>query len=273
MGKFYDMINDFHDSSKKWDPITHYTLDATHKASTKSVQETSRGFGYDHGVDMANKDEADFGRWGGNTLGAAAAIYGGMSAYGAGAGEGAAAGGGGGAGEAGAGGGGSWLSNLFGNGGTTYMEQGGGAVTDAGGDGAISWVNADGTTGATNGAGSGTWGNMLKSALGSSSSSSGSSGSSGSSSGSSSGGGTATASAAPGYGHSDQAGGGNPALSEALARLVSEQEQTKRQQQNPFLSAIRQPQSQPLVQPKQDRFSQYLPMIQQNYGDPYARTN
>lgn len=137
MGKFYEMINDFHDSSKKWDPITHYTLDATHDLSTKSVGEMGRALGWDHLTNMANKDKADFGRWGGNTLGSAAAIYGGMSAYGAGGGGSGgwtagdtgllthASDGAGGAGAAAGGGGGGWMKALSGGlrGGGNSMSQ------------------------------------------------------------------------------------------------------------------------------------------------------
>lgn len=133
MGKFYDMINDFHESSKKWDPITHYTLDATHDLSTKSVGETGRLLGWDHLTNMANKDKADFGRWGGNTLGAAAAIYGGMSAAGGSGGSGGWTAGDTGllthasdaGGAAGAGGGGGWLNAISGGlrGGGNSMSQ------------------------------------------------------------------------------------------------------------------------------------------------------
>lgn len=126
--KFYGWINDFHDSSKKWDPLTHYTLDWTHDLSTKSVGETSHGIGKlggdtfigdagRHWDEMADKDKADFGRWGGNTLASAAAIYGGMSA----------------AGGAGGGSSGAWTGTGAGDGGMlTLAGEGGGSTAATG---------------------------------------------------------------------------------------------------------------------------------------------
>lgn len=129
MGKFYEMINDFHDSTKKWNPLTHYALDLAHDSSTKLVGETSHMIGDvggngkigdfgRHWDEMADKDKADFGRWFGNTVGAAAAVYGGMSA---------AAGSGSGASTAGTGAGG-WTQ---GSGGMYTLAGEGGGTTAA----------------------------------------------------------------------------------------------------------------------------------------------
>lgn len=239
MGKFYDMINDFHESSKKWDPITHYTLDLTHDASTKTVGETSHGIGKlfgdnfigrggKHWDQMADKDKADFGRWGGNTLGAAAAIYGGMSAAG--------------------GSGASSLGSGAGSGG--WMTGGGGSAAASGGGDTAAGTMASGM-------GEGGW---LSGLLGS-----GQSGGSGGGTGGQSGGGYAFSpqSQQPGQ----QPGlTGNPALSEALARLVSEQEQTKRVQMSPFTASMNAPGYQPTS------YQQFMQMIQpeENYGGEYG---
>lgn len=249
MGKFYDMINDFHDSSKKWDPITHYTLDWTHDASTKSVGETSHGIGKlfgdtwlgnagKHWDQMADKDKADFGRWGGNTAMSAAAIYGAMSGASALGGEGAAGGGSG-----------AWTGTGAGDGGMLTLAGEGGSTTAATG-----LAEPAGAAGAGGG-----WMEQLMGSMGG-----GSGGGSGGSSGSK------PAPQPTGYGQPGSTSGGNPALTEALARLVSEQEQTSRQQKNPFLSALGSQTQRPMQSfGQQDRFSQFLPMIQ---GDQNGRT-
>jgi hypothetical protein len=108
-------LGQFHKFTKKYDPLGHALVNLAHKSSTKTVNETSRGLSKagdavgistkfpDYWKDQSQKDKDSFNRWGENTLGAAALIYGGMSALsGAGGGSsGAAAGGSSGAGTAG----------------------------------------------------------------------------------------------------------------------------------------------------------------------------
>lgn len=94
MSKFNDMIQDFHESSKKWDPATHYGLDLAQKSSTSLVGETSHAIGDlgggsfigdagRHWDQMADKDSQDFGRWGGNNLKGIASYFGASAGYGA----------------------------------------------------------------------------------------------------------------------------------------------------------------------------------------------
>jgi len=180
-------INQFHEGTKKWDPVAHYAVEWPLKGADWLVGQSSQGLSglgkwagvNTHLPDMV-KDHADenFGNFGlsATRAGAAAlASYGGIAgagAYGAGGaavGEGGTAGGGllgGAAGTEGAptalgyglggtagytapGTGGAAIGGTAGGlGGTTYLEQGGGQVADKAGGG-FDWLNADGTSGTT----------------------------------------------------------------------------------------------------------------------------
>lgn len=103
-------LQEFHDFTKKADPVDHYLMDSAWKSSTGIVNGTSKGLvrvgnalGVNTsipqmGANTSQKDKESFGRWGENTLGTAGAIIGGgyaLGGSGAGAGSGAVAEGGG----------------------------------------------------------------------------------------------------------------------------------------------------------------------------------
>lgn len=135
----------FHKFTKKADPLGHYAVDHTWKASTRSVNKTSDGLATvaeKWGINstfprfwegQSEKDIQSIDRYLENTGTAAGIIYAGMSAYGA----------------YGGGSGGT-------TGGTTYLEQGGGQVADKAGGG-FSWnaINGDGVAGQTGALGQG----------------------------------------------------------------------------------------------------------------------
>lgn len=121
-------LQKFHDFTGEYDPLNHALVDGIWKSSTGLVNETSRGLVKggeklgintsvpEYGRDLSQKDKDSFSRWGENTLGSIAAIYGGMSALG-----GDAAG-------AGAGGATEGLGGAAGGGAGGYAEAGGGFV-------------------------------------------------------------------------------------------------------------------------------------------------
>lgn len=133
-------LGQFHDFTKKYDPLGHALVDLAHKSSTSLVNETSKGLSKvggalgistalpDYWTNQSQKDKDNFSRWGENTLGSAAAIYGGMSALG---------------------GSGSGASSLGG-----YAEQGGGFVGNG------EFLGSSGSMGGLN---AGSFGNLGKS--------------------------------------------------------------------------------------------------------------
>lgn len=138
-------LGQFHDFTKKYDPLGHALVDGAWKSSTKLVNETSKGLSKvggalgistklpDYGTALSQKDKDSFSRWGENTLGSVAALYGGASALG---GSGSAASGGSGAlGSSGV----PWAAGVdAGAGGASglgYAEAGGGFVGNAGAEG------------------------------------------------------------------------------------------------------------------------------------------
>jgi hypothetical protein len=96
-------LGQFHDFTKKYDPLGHELVNGMWKSSTGIVNESSRAMQSlgekwgintkipEYGKNLSQKDKESFNRWGENTIGAAGAVIGGMYAAG---GEGAAAGGG-----------------------------------------------------------------------------------------------------------------------------------------------------------------------------------
>lgn len=195
------LVGKLHDwKYSKWiDPVGYYSQDLAHKSSSGLVNESSRAmqsigdkWGWntkvpEYGKNLSQKDKDSFGRWGENTIGGIGSVFGGMYALGGEAGAAGGAAGGSSAGGAAAGGaapnalgyglGGTAGYTLPGSGGAAaggaaggglggaYMEQGGGMVADAPGGG-FSWLNSDGTSGATGALGQGgqgmNWQDMLQ---------------------------------------------------------------------------------------------------------------
>jgi hypothetical protein len=157
-------VGKFHDFTKKYDPLGHALVDAAWKTSTKTVNESSRamvkagdklGVNTDipeYGRELSQKDKNSFSRWGENTLGSVAALWGAGAAAGAmgggsagtAAGTGAAAEGGTGAALGGTGaaaGGGSGATGAFGASGVPWA---GGVDAGAGGASGLGYAEAGG---------------------------------------------------------------------------------------------------------------------------------
>lgn len=238
-------LGQFHDFTKKYDPLGHELVNGMWKSSTGIVNESSRAMQKlgdkwgintkipEYGKNLSAKDKGSFNRWGENTIGGVGAVLGGGYALG---GEAAGGAGAGGIGEVGAGGlgtlgggvGGGGASSIGGGGAAAgasgmplgaggYAEAGGGYVADAPGGG-FSWLNGDGTSGMTGLLGQGGSSGGLMQQLAQQGGSGG-----GQQGGQQQGGAT---------------GGtmlGNPALTAALAKLVEDDERAKREQQGEIM--------------------------------------
>lgn len=100
LSRFLDKVHD--NKHSKWiDPIGWHSQEGAKSSSTKLVNESSRAMvrlgdkwgintkAPEKGQELSQKDkDAGIGRWGENTIGGIAAVFGGMYAYGAGAGAG-----------------------------------------------------------------------------------------------------------------------------------------------------------------------------------------
>jgi hypothetical protein len=278
-----------HNKYMKWiDPLGYAAVDMSHKYIAPQVGEVGGALGITDLERRNDEHQGDFDKFFEDNLLGAGTVLGGIYAGGA-YGGGAAAGGGGssasGGAAAGGGGGGGWLSGLLGGGGGAGGASGGGTTGGFASGESLGVLSADAGSGmgagfggngmllsysdnpgvaALGGQGSGslggTWYSQIMDAMG---------GMDPSSMSSQSGGGQQQGAQAPApYGQQQPGMQGNPALSEALARLVSEQEQTKRQQQNPFMAAMAQPQTAQFQQPTS--FQQFMKAYEQN-GGRYGR--
>lgn len=238
---FANKLDDFHASTKKYDPLGHYAVEWPMKGAHWLVEKSSKGLadaGIGEGFNRRLSSEADengnnFGlgsqRMGLGILSVLGGMYG-LSGEAAGAAGSGAGGGGAAAGGAptalGYGLGGTAGYTLPGSGGAAaggaagglgsglYMEQGGGMVADSGGGG-FNWLNADGTSGSTGLLGQGgSSGGLMQQLMQQ--------------------GGSGGQQQAQGQQGSGRPGGtmlGNPALTAALAKLVEDDAKAKREQQ------------------------------------------
>jgi hypothetical protein len=253
---FANKLDDFHDSTKKYDPISHYAVEWPMKGAHWLVEKGGKGMA-DMGIapgfmnrlsSEADENGNNFGL-GSQRMGLGiASVLGAMYGAGAmGAGEGAAAGGGGAFGSSGV----PWAGGVdAGASGLGYAEAGGGFVGNAGAEGGAGSFFGNGA-----GAGGSNWMDQLTQM------------------GGQGGGGGQGGQAQQGGTQAPPPNMGNPALTAALAKLVGDQEEAKRQeQQGPFAQALNYQQK-----PQNESWDEVLRRFSQQYaannqGSGYAGT-
>lgn len=284
---FSDKLNDFHDSTKKYDPISHYSVEYPMKGAHWLVEKSSKGLadaGIGEGWNRRLNQEADengdnFGI-GSQRMGVGiASVIGAMYGYGAAAGEGAGAGAGAGLGEGvGTWGGGASAGEIgaleggLGGGsalgyGTTGMD--GYTMPGSGGESAGSWFDPNGLPEGSQYAqdiptNNSWWKNQTGTGTGSQQQQGGQQGAQGQQ--------VKQKFQSPNM--------GNPALAAALAKLVSSQQTEKRKQEGgPLAGAVGEPNqaysfglTPEELQRVMAAYSQKQNQYQDPYGDQYAGT-
>lgn len=255
-------IDKFHGHTKKYDPLTHYSVEGPLKGAHWLVEKGAKGLG-NMGIapgfmnrlsSEADENGNNFGlgsqRMGVGILSYLGGMYGAEALGGGGAGSGGGGGlegGLGGLGEAGGSGG-----MPIGAGG--YAEQGGGYVADGAGGG-FNWINSDGGTGSTGLLGQGgASGGLMQQLM-----QQGSGGAGGGQQGQQ-------------QQQAAKPGGtmlGNPALTAALAKLVEDDAKAKRQQQGGPLQSDQQEQSGGIFGLSAEDIQKLLAMYQQQQSGGY----
>lgn len=253
---FANKLDDFHDSTKKYDPISHYAVEWPMKGAHWLVEKSSKGLanaGIGEGFNTRLNQEADEN---GNNFGLGSqrmglgilSVLGGMYAAGAaGAGSGGSAAGGSAAGGGAAAGGAAGAAPAAGNG--AFLGEGvasGVGAWDGAAGGMGLGFNPDAGLGVVNGdfAGTQTSGNSMSSLLGQG------------------GGGQGGQMQAQQGMQAPPPNMGNPALTAALAKLVGDQEEAKRQeQQGPFAQALNYQQK-----PQNESWDEILRRFSQQYA-------